>query len=79
MTKDTNIARVFRRDPPKPLGNLLPFQLVGFREFDIPAEESPAEIDELDMLDDDPAAGRIRRPGAGRKKVSHPTLRSNRT
>ena len=36
-------------------------------------------IDELDMLDDDPAAGRIRRPGAGRKKVSRPTPRSNRT
>lgn len=25
-------------------------------------------IDELDELDDDPAAGRVRRPGAGRKK-----------
>ena len=36
-------------------------------------------IEELDTLDDDPAAGRVRRPGAGRKKVSRPTLRSNRT
>ena len=27
-------------------------------------------IDELEHLDDDPAAGRVRRPGAGRKKVS---------
>lgn len=36
-------------------------------------------IDELDSLDDDPAAGRIRRPGAGRKKVSRPTPRLNRT
>lgn len=26
-------------------------------------------IRELDALDDDPAAGRIRRPGAGRKKT----------
>ncbi len=32
-------------------------------------------IAELDSLDHDPAAGRIRRPGAGRKKVSHPTHR----
>jgi len=36
-------------------------------------------IEELDQLDNDPAAGRIRRPGAGRKKTSHPILRSNRT
>lgn len=34
---------------------------------------------ELDQLDNDPAAGRIRRPGAGRKKTSHPIPRSNRT
>ena len=27
-------------------------------------------IDELDTLDNDPAAGRVRRPGAGRKKRS---------
>lgn len=27
-------------------------------------------IQELDSLDDDPAAGRVRRPGAGRKKTS---------
>ena len=27
-------------------------------------------IDELDPLDEDPVAGRIRRPGAGRKKES---------
>ncbi len=27
-------------------------------------------IDELGELQDDPAAGRVRRPGAGRKKVS---------
>jgi len=26
---------------------------------------------ELDQLQDDPAAGRVRRPGAGRKKRSH--------
>lgn len=26
-------------------------------------------IEELDSLDDDPAAGRVRRPGAGRKKT----------
>ena len=36
-------------------------------------------IDELDMLDNDPAAGRIRRPGAGRKKTSSPIRKSNRT
>ena len=35
-------------------------------------------MEELDTLDDDPAAGRVRRPGAGRKKVSHPALRSNK-
>jgi hypothetical protein len=35
-------------------------------------------MNELDMLDDDPAAGRIRRPGAGRKKVSRRTPVSNR-
>lgn len=27
-------------------------------------------IEELDLLDNDPAAGRVRRPGAGRKKSS---------
>jgi len=31
--------------------------------------------DELDSLDDDPAAGRVRRPGAGRKKRSPPAPR----
>lgn len=36
-------------------------------------------IEELDVLDDDPAAGRVRRPGAGRKKRSHPTRRPNKT
>jgi len=35
-------------------------------------------MDELDLLDDDPAAGRVRRPGAGRKKVSRLIPRSNR-
>ena len=30
-------------------------------------------ISELDELPDDPAAGRVRRPGAGRKKRSRPT------
>ncbi|MGE0375110.1 MAG: hypothetical protein AB7I48_19165 [Planctomycetaceae bacterium] len=29
-------------------------------------------IKELDQLPDDPAAGRVRRPGAGRKKRSQP-------
>jgi hypothetical protein len=29
-------------------------------------------IKELDQLQDDPAAGRVRRPGAGRKKRSKP-------
>ena len=32
-------------------------------------------IEELDSLDNDPATGRVRRPGAGRKKSSHPTHR----
>ena len=36
-------------------------------------------IEELDELDNDPAAGRGRRPGAGRKKTSHPIPTSNRT
>lgn len=36
-------------------------------------------IAELDTLDNDPAAGRVRRPGAGRKKRLPPTPRSNRT
>ena len=36
-------------------------------------------IEELDSLDDDPVAGRVRRPGAGRKKTLHPAPRSNRT
>ena len=36
-------------------------------------------IAELDHLADDPAAGRIRRPGAGRKKRSKPTLHSKIT
>lgn len=30
-------------------------------------------IDELDQLPDDPAAGRVRRPGGGRKKESNPS------
>ena len=30
-------------------------------------------IKELDQLQDDPAAGRVRRPGAGRKKRSNPS------
>ena len=33
---------------------------------------------ELDALPNDPAAGRVRRPGAGRKKRSNPSLRSSR-
>lgn len=33
---------------------------------------------ELDELANDPAAGRVRRPGAGRKKRSRPTPMSNR-
>lgn len=36
-------------------------------------------IEELDTLDNDPAAGRVRRPGAGRKKRLAPPPRSNRT
>lgn len=35
-------------------------------------------IAELDSLDNDPAAGRVRRPGAGRKKTSHPAHRLSR-
>lgn len=34
---------------------------------------------ELDALDDDPAAGRVRRPGAGRKKRSRPSRTSSET
>ena len=34
---------------------------------------------ELDELPNDPAAGRVRRPGAGRKKRSHPNPRQNKT
>src|ERR1035437_853906 len=34
-------------------------------------------IDELDQLPDDPAAGRVRRPGGGRKKESRPSRNSN--
>ena len=34
---------------------------------------------ELDLLPNDPAPGRIRRPGAGRKKRSTPTRNSKRT
>ena len=33
---------------------------------------------ELNELPNDPAAGRVRRPGAGRKKRLHPTLRASR-
>ena len=33
---------------------------------------------ELDELANDPAAGRVRRPGAGQKKRSRPTPRSSR-
>lgn len=36
-------------------------------------------ISELDHLADDPAAGRIRRPGAGRKKRSKTTVNSRKT
>ena len=36
-------------------------------------------IAELDELADDPAAGRIRRPGAGRKKRLKPSLNSKTT
>ena len=34
---------------------------------------------ELACLPDDPAAGRVRRPGGGRKKESPPSRSSNRT
>jgi hypothetical protein len=34
--------------------------------------------DEIDQLPTDPAAGRVRRPGAGRKKRSSPSRNSNR-
>lgn len=34
--------------------------------------------DELDQLPNDPAAGRVRRPGGGRKKRSSPNRNSNR-
>ena len=34
-------------------------------------------LDELDQLPDDPAAGRVRRPGGGRKKESPPSRNSN--
>lgn len=36
-------------------------------------------IKELDHLPEDPAAGRVRRPGAGRKKRSHPIPTKNKT
>lgn len=36
-------------------------------------------IDELEQLPDDPAAGRIRRPGAGRKKTLHLNQKSSTT
>ncbi len=36
-------------------------------------------INELDKLDTDPAAGRVRQPGAGRKKRLHPAQKLNRT
>ena len=36
-------------------------------------------IEELDNLDSDPAAGRVRRPGAGRKKRLSQSRKSNRT
>lgn len=36
-------------------------------------------IKELDQLPNDPAVGRVRRPGAGRKKRSHPTRAKKRT
>jgi hypothetical protein len=35
-------------------------------------------IDELDQLPSDPAAGRVRRPGAGRKKKRSPSRNSCR-
>ncbi len=36
-------------------------------------------IKELDQLQDDPAAGRVRRPGAGRKKRSNRSRAKKRT
>jgi hypothetical protein len=36
-------------------------------------------LKELDQLQDDPAAGRVRRPGAGRKKRSHPSRARKQT
>ncbi len=36
-------------------------------------------VEELDQLPDDPAAGRVRRPGGGRKKRLFPSRNSNRT
>jgi hypothetical protein len=36
-------------------------------------------IKELDHLQDDPAAGRVRRPGAGRKKGSNPSRAKRKT
>ena len=36
-------------------------------------------LKELDKLPHDPAAGRVRREGAGRKKRSHPIPQSNKT
>ena len=36
-------------------------------------------IRELESLDNDPAAGRVRRPGAGRKKTSPPIRKWNKT
>lgn len=36
-------------------------------------------IKELDQLQDDPAAGRVRRPGAGRKKRSNQSRAKKRT
>lgn len=36
-------------------------------------------IEELDHLQDDPAAGRVRRPGAGRKKRSIPNRPKRKT
>ena len=36
-------------------------------------------IDELDQLPDDPASGRVRRPGGGRKKRLRPALRRKST
>ena len=36
-------------------------------------------LKELDQLQDDPAAGRVRRPGAGRKKRSHRSRTKKKT